>query len=195
MRYEKGHKESTRQRIIKTAAARFRKGGIHSVGVAGLMSEAGLTHGGFYSHFSSKEDLVRQALAETSAWSRENFNRRNQEGGLEAWIRNYMRTGHRDHPEQGCAVACLAAELARHDKSTRGAFTGNFTQFISDIASKLPVKRGEAVDRKVALAIFSTLVGALQLSRTVNDEQLSTEILEAGVKSALALAEKQTAEF
>src|SRR5277367_6434987 len=125
MRYEKGHKETTRRRIIETAAARFRKDGIESVGVADLMAEAGLTHGGFYSHFASKEDLVKAALEEASAHSVRNFARRIEEGGLEAWIRGYLRKEHRDHPEKGCVAAALGSEVVRHPKTTRKVFSEN----------------------------------------------------------------------
>ena len=83
MRYEKGHKEATRQRIVETAAARFRKDGIEGVGVADLMAEAGLTHGGFYSHFASKEELVREAMNAASSRSQANFAQRIAESGLE----------------------------------------------------------------------------------------------------------------
>jgi len=150
MRYEKGHKEITRRRIVETAAARFRKDGIEGVGLADLMAEAGLTHGGFYSHFSSKEDLVRAAMEEASCHSVQNFERRIEEGGLEAWIRAYLRTGHRDHPEKGCAVATLAAELARHPKATRKAFTENLAKVTASIASHLPATMTPAFGRRNA---------------------------------------------
>ncbi len=188
MRYEKGHKETTRRRIVETAAARFRKDGIEGVGLADLMAEAGLTHGGFYSHFSSKEDLVKGAMEEASCHSAQNFNRRIEEGGLEAWIRAYLRTGHRDHPEKGCAVATLAAELARHPKATRKGFTENLAKVTVAVESHLPASMAPALKRKIAVGIFSTLVGAMQMARAVNDPELSEEILEAGIASALTLA-------
>ncbi len=188
MRYEKGHKETTRRRIVETAAARFRKDGIEGVGLADLMAEAGLTHGGFYSHFSSKEDLVRAAVEEASGHSAANFNRRIAEGGLEAWIRAYLRIAHRDHPEQGCVVAALGSELARHPKSTRRGFTESLSRVTTAIASHLPANLSPAVKRKKAVGIFATLVGALQMARTVNDPALSDELLEAGIASALSLA-------
>lgn len=188
MRYEKGHKETTRRRIIETAAARFRKDGIEGVGLADLMAEAGLTHGGFYSHFSSKEALVQAAMEEAASRSRERFTQRIEEGGLEAWIRGYMRTGHRDHPELGCAVATLAAELARHPKATRKAFTENLARLTSAIESHLPESVAPSLKRKIAVGIFSTMVGAMQMARVVNDPALSDEILEAGIASALTLA-------
>ncbi len=107
MRYEKGHKEATRQRIIETAAARFRRDGLENVGVAEVMAEAGLTVGGFYSHFYSKEELISEALEAAACQSRGRFERRMEEGGLENWIRMYMRLENRDHPEIGCAVGCF----------------------------------------------------------------------------------------
>jgi TetR/AcrR family transcriptional regulator, transcriptional repressor for nem operon len=188
MRYEKGHKEATRQRIVETAAARFRKDGIESVGVADLMAEAGLTHGGFYSHFSSKEDLVRATVEETARGARDRFQKRIEEGGLETYIRSYLRTGHRDHPEMGCIVATLASELARRPKATREALTQNLAALTSSIEKHLPAKFSPARKRKTAVGIFATLVGAMQMARAVNDTVLSDEILDAGIASALMLA-------
>ena len=189
MRYEKGHKEITRRRIIETAAARFRKDGIEGVGVADLMAEAGLTHGGFYSHFASKEDLVRAAIEEASGDSAQNFDRRVQEGGLEAWIRGYLRTGHRDHPEKGCIVATLATELARHPGSTRKGFTQKLEKVTTAITEHLPTHIAPALKRKTAVGIFATLVGAIQMARAVDNPELSDQLLEAGIASALTLAQ------
>jgi TetR/AcrR family transcriptional repressor of nem operon len=188
MRYEKGHKETTRRRIVETAAARFRRDGLESVGVADLMAEAGLTHGGFYSHFSSKEDLVRAAMEEASGRSVERFNQRIAEGGLEAWIRSYLRTAHRDHPEAGCAAAALAAELARHPKATRRGFTERLAKLTSAIEAQLPAGLTPTQKKKTAVGVFATMIGAMQLARVVDDPALSDHILEAGIASALALA-------
>jgi TetR/AcrR family transcriptional repressor of nem operon len=188
MRYEKGHKEATRRRIVETAAARFRRDGIEGVGLADLMAEAGLTHGGFYSHFASKEELVKEAMNFASEYSIANFARRIEEGGLENWIRYYMRDGHRDHPERGCSVAALASELARHPKVTRKVFTQRLATLSAEIQSHLPASIAPELKPKVALGIFSTLVGALQMARTVDDPDLSNQLLEAGIVSALRLA-------
>jgi AcrR family transcriptional regulator len=192
MRYEKGHKETTRRRIVETAAARFRKDGIEGVGLADLMAEAGLTHGGFYSHFSSKEDLIKAAMEEASCHSITNFSRRIEEGGLEAWIRGYLRTAHRDHPEKGCAAAALASELARHPKATRKGFTENLAKVTTAIEAHLPAGFSPALKRKTATGVFATLIGAMQMSRVVDDPVLSDEILEAGIASALTLAQIKT---
>jgi len=192
MRYEKGHKETTRRRIVETAAARFRKDGIDGVGVADLMAEAGLTHGGFYSHFTSKEELVREAMEEASSHSVTNFARRIEEGGLENWIRFYMRPAHRDHPERGCVVAALAAELARHPKETRKGFSERLSKVTANIETHLPARMAPALKHKTAIGIFATLAGALQMARAVDDPEMSEQILEAGIVSAMSLAQINT---
>jgi TetR/AcrR family transcriptional repressor of nem operon len=188
MRYEKGHKEETRRRIVQTAAARFRRDGIDGVGVADIMAEAGLTHGGFYAHFKSKEDLVRTALGEASVGSAANFARRIEEGGLEGWIRFYLSEAHRDHPERGCMMAALATDVGRHSRPSRHEFSGRLERLVERVAEHLPAAVGPARRRSAAMAIVSILCGALQLARAVDDRAFSEEILEAGITSALAQA-------
>ena len=188
MRYEKGHKETTRRRIVETAAARFRKDGIEGVGLADLMAEAGLTHGGFYSHFSSKEDLVKAALEEIAQQSRNTFERRIEEGGLENWIRHYLRSEHRDHPEKGCVMATLGTELPRHPETSRACLTQRMQELIPQIETHLSYISDASTRRKTAAGLFATLVGALQMARTATDPALSDEILEAGIATALSLA-------
>jgi AcrR family transcriptional regulator len=185
MRYEKGHKEATRQKIVETAAAEFRRNGIDGIGVADVMARAGLTHGGFYSHFKSKEDLVRAALEEAGRQSRSR--KIAEEGGsLEDVVRSYLRPEHRDAPERGCAIAALVAEVGRHSLPTRKELTAGVDRIIGIIESRLPGKmRGR---RKTAIGIFATIMGALQLARTVSDKELSDQIIEAGIASALTLA-------
>jgi AcrR family transcriptional regulator len=152
------------------------------------MAEAGLTHGGFYSHFKSKEELIREALGEASNQSRVRFSRRIEEGGLENWIRSYMRREHRDRPEIGCAAAALVSELARRPKTSRAKFAENFGRLFDEIAEHLPRGGSPERRRQTAIGIFSTLMGALQLARASGDESTSEEILEAGIANALALA-------
>jgi len=189
MRYEKGHKESTRQRILETASARFRKDGIESVGVADVMAEAGLTVGGFYSHFDSKEELVREAMSTASGSSRTNFDKRIAEGGLEAWIRFYLSTGHRDHPERGCSAAALGSELARHPESSRETFGANLIRITDAVEAHLPKTMKPTERKKTAVGIFATMIGALQMARTVPDLEVSQQILDAGRATALSLAQ------
>jgi TetR/AcrR family transcriptional regulator, transcriptional repressor for nem operon len=184
MRYSKQHKEVTRQRIVEIASNRFRKEGLDAVGVASLMADAGLTHGGFYNHFSSKDDLVEEALISAAEGSLAKSLRDFETGGFAQFTRSYLRTAHRDHPETGCSVAALAGELPRHSKATREVFTENVKGLISLIESRLPKP-----DPDLAQAICATLVGTLQLARAVSDKKLSDQLLKAGEKAAIALSQ------
>jgi len=188
MRYEKGHKETTRRHILDVASAQFRENGVAAVGLAGIMAGAGLTNGAFYAHFESKEDLVRAVLLDALT-RREEKHRANLESGrgLESVIRDYLTARHRDGAGSGCPTAALVAEVARHPKPTRDAFTGKISDIIALMAAQL--REGTSKQRRrSAVAIYATMVGALQLARAVNDTKLSDEILENAVDAALKLA-------
>jgi TetR/AcrR family transcriptional repressor of nem operon len=188
MRYEKGRKDETRRHILDVASARFRESGIAAVGLAGIMSDAGLTNGAFYSHFFSKEDLVRAVLVDALT-RREERHKTNLDNAvaLETTIRDYLSPRHRDHAGTGCPTAALAAEIARHPKATRDAFTEKMSDIIALMAAQIP--EGSAAERRgKAITIYATMVGALQLSRAVNDRQLSGEILENAAEAAVTLA-------
>ena len=188
MRYEKGHKETTRQHIIDVASRQFREGGVAAVGIAGIMSEAGLTNGAFYVHFESKEDLVRavlsDALEQRTRGLQGNLERHQS---LKESIRDYLSTRHRDHAGSGCPTAALVAEIARHPAQTQDVFAGNVERIIMLIAARL---RGgpEAERRRKAMAIYGMMVGSLQMARAVNDPKLSGEILENALEGAITLA-------
>jgi len=188
MRYEKGHKETTREHIIDVASAQFRENGVAAVGLAGIMSAAGLTNGAFYTHFESKEDLVRAVLLHALT-RREARLRANLEGnaGLEATIRDYLSARHRDGAGTGCPTAALVAEIARHPKQTRDAFTEKISEIIDLIAAQIG-KGSPAERRRKAIAAYGMMVGSLQLARAVNDRKLSDEILANAVDAALKLA-------
>jgi TetR/AcrR family transcriptional repressor of nem operon len=187
MRFEKGHKEETRKRIIKVASERFRKDGVEAVGIAGLMAEAGLTHGGFYAHFESKEDLLREAMVAAMDTTRERLNRAAERDGLEGLVRRYLRPSHRDTPQDGCTIASLVAEIARHEPETREVFSRRVEAFLLRIAAHLPALP-EAERKPAAIGILGVLLGTLQLSRAVTDPELSDSILENGIRAALRLA-------
>jgi AcrR family transcriptional regulator len=191
MRYEKGHKDTTRQHIIEVASRQFRGHGVAAVGLAGIMSDAGLTNGAFYTHFDSKEDLVQAVLA--NALDRREDRLRAvaaDNAGLETMIRDYLSSRHRDRPDDGCPTAALVAEVARHPKATRDAFTAKVSTFIELIATQISAGSAEA-RRRNAVAIYGIMVGTLQLARAVNDKKLSDEILESGVAAALALTDSK----
>jgi TetR/AcrR family transcriptional repressor of nem operon len=192
MRYGKEHKAETHRRVVEAAARRFRKQGIEATGVVDLMADAGLTHGGFYAHFPSKESLVREAMLSASAQGRRSLQRQIEQARgegrepLEQVVRQYLTTLHRDRPDRGCSIAACGAEIARHPRKTREAFTEGLEKTLGLIASALPAPdRADAKER--AIAVFSTLIGALQLSRALADPDLSQRALDAGVKAALAL--------
>src|SRR5438477_605490 len=129
MRYGKEHKAETRKRVVEAAARRFRKNGIEATGVVELMADAGLTHGGFYAHFPSKEMLVRETIVAASEQSRRHFQDQIDEAReqgrepLEQLVRGYLTTAHRDRPDRGCSIAALGSEIARHPRKTREVFT------------------------------------------------------------------------
>ena len=191
MRYDKGHKDETRRHILDVASAQFRESGIAAVGLAGIMSEAGLTNGAFYTHFESKEDLVREVLTDALT-RREERHKANLENGVsaETVIRDYLSTRHRDRAGTGCPTAALVAEIARHPKATRDAFTGKISDIVALMAEQ--IRQGTAEERRSkAITIYSTMVGALQLARAVNDKQLSDEILENAVEAAITIANER----
>jgi TetR/AcrR family transcriptional repressor of nem operon len=187
MRYDKGHKDATRERIIDVASRQFREHGVAAVGLAGIMNDAGLTNGAFYAHFSSKEDLVREVLAKPGKRN-EMWQAAAESGaGLASTIRGYLSSAHRDNPGRGCPISALAAEIARHPKGTRDAFTGKVTNVIDLIAAHLN-SGTERERRQKAVAVYGLMVGTLQLARAVNDKRLSEEILRSGAAEAISLA-------
>jgi TetR/AcrR family transcriptional regulator, transcriptional repressor for nem operon len=186
MRYEKGHKDATRRRIIEVASRQFREQGVAAVGLAGIMAEAGLTNGAFYAHFDCKENLVREVLA--SAGFHNKLSKAAARGaGLEGAIGDYLSPSHRDDPGGGCPTSALVAEIARHPKATRDAFTGKVAGVIELIAAGLSAGTAAGRRRK-AVAIYGLMVGTLQLARAINDRKLSDEILKNGADEAVALA-------
>jgi TetR/AcrR family transcriptional regulator, transcriptional repressor for nem operon len=189
MRFIQNRKRASHNRIVKAAVEQFRKKGIDSVGVAEIMKRAGLTHGGFYSHFRSKEKLVTIALGEAFDESRRSISRKRNEGNtFEQFVRDYLSSEHRDHPVTGCAVALLTHEVARQPKAVRANYAAALAESISVISTFLPSKLDPEAKRKSATAIYATLVGTLQMARAVPDPIVSDQILEAGVNAVCTLA-------
>ncbi|WP_332771154.1 TetR/AcrR family transcriptional regulator [Phenylobacterium sp.] len=186
MRYEKGHKDVSRRRIAEIAAERFRRDGIAASGLAGIMSEAGLTNGAFYPHFRSKADLVRESLAGALEDQTNKMREALAAGGLEAILEAYLSAEHRDDPGTGCAYAALLPEIARQPVETRDVFAEQLTGVIGQFAETLPPQTRDP--QGVALGIYATLIGALQLARAVPSGALSDRILSAGAEAARALA-------
>lgn len=188
MRYAPEHNDATRERILEAAARLFREHGIAAVGLAKIMAEADLTVGTFYTHFKSKEALVRDALLRALDRRHEALAPTLQGADLEAVVRAYLSPEHRDMAGAGCPVAALAAEVARHPRATRGAFAAHNAQTLDALAAWLSSGRGSEVTRADAAALLGLLAGTLQLARATPDRAESDAILEAGVRAALRLA-------
>jgi len=190
MRYEKGHKEQTRQKIVEAASERFRADGIDAVGVVSLMSDVGLTQGGFYNHFGSKEDLVRDSVASAATSAKDRMAVRVAGSRSEphrAMVNTYLSADHRDHPASGCVAAALAAEMGRRPEETRAAFSEGYGEMVELIASTLPASVRGKRRRTLAMSVFASMVGSMSLSRAVAEEGLSDEVLTLGRQAALAL--------
>ena len=138
MRYDKGHKDASRRRIMEVAAERFRSDGIAGSGLARIMSDAGLTNGAFYPHFKSKAELVRESLAAVMDDQAAEVQEVVAAGGIEAAIAAYLSPGHRDNPQAGCTLAALLPELAREPAETRGFWAGRLLAVMREFASALP---------------------------------------------------------
>lgn len=187
MRYEKGRKDASRRRIMEVAAERFRSDGIAASGLAGIMREAGLTNGAFYPHFQSKAELVRESVTETLEAQSNRLQERLAAGGLEAAIAAYLSPEHRDDTGKGCAVAALLPELARQPLKTRRVCVERFLATVRAMATSLPPQTGDP--EGVALGVYATLIGALQLARAAKGTPLSDRILAAGAEAARTLVE------
>jgi len=187
MRYEKGRKDASRRRIMEVAAERFRSEGIAASGLAGIMSKAGLTNGAFYPHFQSKAELVRESL--TSALDDQSHRLQDTfaAGGLEAVLKGYLSAEHRDNPGSGCVSAALLPELARQPTETRSLFAARILAMAQQMASSLPPQTRDP--EGVALGIYATLIGTLQLARATQGTALSDRILAAGADAARAMVQ------
>jgi TetR/AcrR family transcriptional repressor of nem operon len=191
MRYSREHKLETHARIVKKASVRLREKGAHGIGVADLMKEAGLTHGGFYAHFDSREALVIEAFVDTMDRSTERWRKLAEqtppEKRLAAIVDSYLTATHRDDPGHGCAVPALGAEIARESPKTRKAFAAKLEQMIELLAEQIPEVPRKAA-RKQAMAAFSTMMGTLVLARIAGNGEVSDEILGAGREALLGRA-------
>jgi TetR/AcrR family transcriptional repressor of nem operon len=183
MGHSKADKAESHQRIVKTAAARFRETGVDGVGVADLMKEAGLTHGGFYKHFGSRDELVAEAVEcalrdggqAVAAIANSKMERK---AVFAALVDAYLSLVHRDGLATSCAVTTMANDVARSNRRARSAYTRQVALYL-EVFGKLIAGEKQKSKRMKAIAALSTLVGAVAMSRAVNDEKLSREILKS----------------
>src|SRR5271163_2706691 len=180
MGYSKSDKAETHTRIVKVAARRFRERGLEGIGVADVMKEAGVTVGGFYKHFGSRDELVVEALAtafkDLDVWEEHTTD-------MAQLLQDYLTEAHRDAPGTGCAMGALLGDMTRGSKSVRALYTERVKRSLAFSRALLPPnQRGDKRSR--ALLILSALLGAINLSRAVSDPNLSREILQ-GVREEL----------
>ncbi len=183
MGHSRSAKTKTHKRIVQIASKRFREEGLAGIGIADLMKEAGLTVGGFYKHFDSRDELVAEAVSSAfGTWKRQMDAAASGGPPLSyaKLIDDYLNDAHRENPGTGCAFSALAGEIARSDKRTRALATEQIRNDIQLIASLLGARSGENdhAARSQAILTFSALVGAMVLARAVSDERFSREILK-----------------
>ena len=170
MRYPARETAAKHERIVKEASRLFRERGFESVTVGEVMKAAGLTHGAFYAHFGSKQELQAAAVAygqDLSAARARNHGATKK--GRKAYFDRYLSTRHRDNPGEGCTMAALAQEVARSTPELKAAFERGFEQILSSTGG----------DRKEAIFQTAALLGGVVLARAVHDPRLSNEILES----------------
>jgi TetR/AcrR family transcriptional regulator, transcriptional repressor for nem operon len=181
-----------RERIIDAAGALFRQKGFEGIGLADIMKAADLTHGGFYGHFTSKDDLVAQASGRAMTRAAANWSKITAAAPNDpyaALLTHYLSPRHRDDPSHGCAFAALSGDAARCGKPVRTAFSKGLEPLIEVVAKAVP-GRSKAVRRRKAVAGVAELVGALILARAVDNPALSNEILAAARHELLAAGKR-----
>jgi TetR/AcrR family transcriptional regulator, transcriptional repressor for nem operon len=180
MRVTREQAEQNRERVVEVAATLFRERGIGGIGVAELMKEAGMTHGGFYGQFESKDQLVAQAIGRAMEQTRakwEDTAAKSRKDPLAAIVSGYVSVSHRDNTGGGCALPALALEAARGTPETRRAITEAIETMLEVLQEAAP---GTAAERRqVAAATLASMVGAIVLSRAADNEKLSAEILRS----------------
>lgn len=195
MKISKEQMAEHRDRIIAAAAVRFRADGFDGVTVAELMKGAGLTHGGFYNHFESKEELmalaVRRAFDETALrWK--GLVKRNPSDPIGAILASYLSGHHLEHPESGCVVAALGTETARQSVRVKAAMANGIEQLLRILESSS--KSGSIEQRrKKAITSLSEMVGAMMLARSQNDGLLARAVLHTASDSILKVSTRKRA--
>ncbi|SDS59919.1 DNA-binding transcriptional regulator, AcrR family [Halopseudomonas sabulinigri] len=185
MRYSEDHKAKTHQLILEEASRRFRRDGVGATGLQPLMKALGLTHGGFYAHFKSKDELVEKALQHATSNLRASLAMHlGPDAPASALIDTYLTPEHRSNPDRGCPLPTMSAELGQ-----RGQASATTDQVVNDRLANLADKLdGDDAEDKSVL-VLSALVGALLLSRSVSDEALSDHLLNSAREQLNKLVE------
>ena len=180
MRYRPEHKAEIHRKIVKDASQRVRAEGLNGAAVAAVMRDTGLTHGGFYKHFASKDDLLLESLREAfreivDTW----VHAAKQSSNKAAWkaiVKAYLSPEHCEHPEHGCPLAALAPELARVDKRMKPQIVAELAKYKSQMLPFMPGRRTEDKERAF-FAIFSTIIGAIEIARMLPDPAMREKVM------------------
>ena len=180
MRYKPEHKIEIHQKIVKDASRRVRTGGLDGAVIGAVMRDTGLTHGGFYKHFGSKNDLLVESLREAFREIEETLVRAAEQArpgeGWKAVVKTYLRPEFCEHPERGCPLAALASELARADKGMKPQIVAELVNYKNQMLPFMPGRR--TVDKECAFfAIFSTMIGATGIARMLPDREIREKVL------------------
>ncbi len=187
--------ELNHEKIEASAAHLFRERGLNGISVADVMADAGLTHGGFYGHFASKDALAESACTRAFDQSRDRWNsladNAGPEGKLMAIARHYLSTSHRDHMGRGCAAGAFATDIAREDdaKPVRAIYAAGLARMVDQL-EKMSSARGGTRKREAAIANLAMMVGALNLARATRNEAGGNEFSEEILESTLAVIKR-----
>ncbi|MBE2180056.1 MAG: TetR/AcrR family transcriptional regulator [Chthoniobacterales bacterium] len=188
MRVTRQQARENRSRVLRLAAQRFREKGLNGLGVAELMQEAGLTHGGFYKQFSSKDELAAEACAAAIADNLAAYQQLAKEDpeSLVPLVSSLISELHRNTPGDGCLLASLGADIARSKKSVRSKVTDGVRKIVDCLSGWTP-GRSKTLARRKAIATYTTVVGSLVVARAVDDPEFAREILKAARESLAEL--------
>jgi TetR/AcrR family transcriptional repressor of nem operon len=180
MRYRPEHKLETHQKIVKDASRRVRAEGLSGAAVSAVMKDAGLTHGGFYKHFGSKDDLLVESLREGFREIEDALaHAAEQSPSGEAWkaiVKTYLSLDLCEHPERGCPLAALAPELARADKNLKPQIAAELVSYKSRMLPFMPGRRSADKERAF-FVIFSTMIGAIEIARMLPERAMREKVL------------------
>jgi TetR/AcrR family transcriptional repressor of nem operon len=189
MRYPAEHKSEVRQKIVKDAALRVRSEGLTGAAVTAVMRDAGLTHGGFYKHFASKDELLAESVQEAfKSFIDRLVQVAEQSRSGEAWkqiVKSFLSLEHCDDPEHGCPVTALAPDLARADRTMRAQVVADIVGYKDRMTPFMPGRQTSDKERAF-FAIFSTMIGALQIARTLPDRAVREKVLASARDFLLA---------
>lgn len=189
MGHSQADKARSRQRILELAAAQIREQGLAGVSIAELMKSANLTHGGFYGHFASRDDLIAEALEKALTDGEASAIRSGSQKGprtLKSFLNSYLSKTHRDTPGSGCAVSALSGDVARASPRAREIMSEHVRHYFDNLQNLIDDK-----DSEFAIATMCTVIGAVTLSRVMRDEDMSDRVLQAARKTILDQAKSR----